>query len=239
MPSPIVGSSLRMTLLGEFALINDRSVLPIGLAGQRLLAYLALRRGPVRRTQIAEALWLAGTGARAAANLRAAMSRLPRPGGRSLVDTAAGHLTLSPAIDTDLRACTALMQQQDTPGTTDLRGLSDDLLPSWDDEWLVLEREQHRQRRLHALERLSGRLCEDGRYEDAVCAALAAVAGEPLRESAHRCVIRAHLLEGNSAEALRQYELYRRLIRADLGLSPSPALRALVAPLLGRPADDE
>jgi hypothetical protein len=47
----------------------------------------------------------------------------------------------------------------------------------------------------------------------------------------------AHLAEDNPAEALRQYDLVRRLLRDQLGLSPSVATRAVVAPLLGRPLD--
>src|SRR4029077_18810447 len=52
-------------------------------------------------------------------------------------------------------------------------------------------------------------------------AGLAAVAGEPLRESSHRAVIRAHLADGNVAEAVRQYRLCRRLLNDHLGLEPS------------------
>jgi DNA-binding SARP family transcriptional activator len=48
-----------------------------------------------------------------------------------------------------------------------------------------------------------------------------------------------HLAEGNAAEALRQYQTYRSLLADELGLGPSPALRRLVAPLLGRPVDQE
>jgi DNA-binding SARP family transcriptional activator len=50
-------------------------------------------------------------------------------------------------------------------------------------------------------------------------------------------VIEVHLAEGNHAEALRQYQGYRHRLREELGLAPSPVIRALVAPLLGRPAD--
>ena len=60
---------------------------------------------------------------------------------------------------------------------------------------------------------------------------------EPLRESAHRSVIEVHLVEGNHAEALRQFHSYRRLIASELGIPPSPAIRRLVGPLLGRPID--
>ncbi|HVT66333.1 MAG TPA: bacterial transcriptional activator domain-containing protein, partial [Trebonia sp.] len=71
----------------------------------------------------------------------------------------------------------------------------------------------------------------------ALTAALAAVTCDPLRESAHRRLALIHLSEGNLAEALRQYHLYRDLVRSELGLSPSPQFRRLIAPLLGRPAE--
>ena len=58
-----------------------------------------------------------------------------------------------------------------------------------------------------------------------------------LGESAHQRVIAVHLAEDNHAEALRQYDHYRRLLAAELGLAPSPSIRGLVAPLLGRPVD--
>ena len=63
------------------------------------------------------------------------------------------------------------------------------------------------------------------------------MAGEPLRESAHRRVIEVHLAEGNHAEALRQYQPCRLLVRDELGLGPTAEIRGLVSRLLGRPAD--
>ncbi|MQA86310.1 MAG: hypothetical protein GEV03_17165 [Streptosporangiales bacterium] len=91
--------------------------------------------------------------------------------------------------------------------------------------------------RLHALEALCAHHRASGRLDTALQAGLAAVACEPLRESAHRQLARVHLAEGNPSEALRQYDLYRRLLRTELGLAPSPKFRQLVAPLLGRPLD--
>ena len=64
--------------------------------------------------------------------------------------------------------------------------------------------------------------------------ALAAVSGEPLRESAHRALIRVHMAQGNWFDALRQYDLYRDLVRGQLGLDPSPEMEHLVAPLQRR-----
>jgi DNA-binding SARP family transcriptional activator len=76
-----------------------------------------------------------------------------------------------------------------------------------------------------------------GHLDAALAAGLAAVACDPLRESAHRRLAMIHMSEGNLAEVLRQYHVYRELVRSELGLPPSSQFRRLVAPLLGRPAD--
>jgi DNA-binding SARP family transcriptional activator len=65
-----------------------------------------------------------------------------------------------------------------------------------------------------------------------VQAGLAAVAGEPLRESAHRSLIQVHLAAGNPGEAVRQYRVYRRLLADELALEPSAAIRGMVEQLV-------
>ena len=85
--------------------------------------------------------------------------------------------------------------------------LSEDLLPGWSDEWLVVERERYRQLRLHALDKLCLLHAEAGRFALAIIAGLASVSSDPTRESAHRALMRAHLLEGNPSEAVRQYHM--------------------------------
>jgi DNA-binding SARP family transcriptional activator len=72
------------------------------------------------------------------------------------------------------------------------------------------------------------RLTALGRYAEAIQAALAAVADEPLRESAHLAVVQVHLAEGNVVEAVRQYTAYRRTLLEELGVEPSPALEGVV-----------
>ena len=82
-----------------------------------------------------------------------------------------------------------------------------------------------------ALEALSAQLLECDDAPAAIEAALAAVTVEPLRESAHRAVVQAHLREGNLAEALRQYEAYRYIATTELGILPSEHIESLVQPL--------
>jgi len=109
---------------------------------------------------------------------------------------------------------------------------SAELLPDWYDDWVVNERERFRQLRVHALERLCERLTSEQRFTEAVETGLAAVEGEPLRESAHRALIRVHLAEENPSEAVRHYELFTDLLSTNLGLRPSRQLTALVEPFL-------
>ncbi|HEY5155330.1 MAG TPA: BTAD domain-containing putative transcriptional regulator, partial [Acidimicrobiales bacterium] len=54
----------------------------------------------------------------------------------------------------------------------------------------------------------------------------------PLRESGHRLLMRALAAEGNTAEALRVYENLTRMLRDELGVSPSDLTRATYDELL-------
>ncbi|HEV7655466.1 MAG TPA: BTAD domain-containing putative transcriptional regulator [Mycobacteriales bacterium] len=222
---------VRLRLVGTFELSGPDVPLPVGPATQRLLAYLALSGRAVRRSVVAGTLGLDSGEPQAAARLRSALWRVPRPGGVPLVDASGDRLQLATAVRVDYR------ETERAGVRADADALREDLLPDWDDDWVVVERERYRQTRLHALERLCARHRSSGDYGAALHAGLLAVGSEPLRESAHRQVVATHLAEGNPAEALRQYETFRRLLRTELGLPPSPAIRALLADLLGRPAD--
>jgi DNA-binding SARP family transcriptional activator len=76
------------------------------------------------------------------------------------------------------------------------------------------------------------RLVQQQRLSEAILAGLAAVEGEPLRESAHRTLINAYLAEGNCAEAVRQFRSYQRLIHEELALAPSSEFFAVMQGLL-------
>jgi DNA-binding SARP family transcriptional activator len=109
--------------------------------------------------------------------------------------------------------------------------LAGELLPDWYDEWVLFERERLRELRLHALEALATRLPAAHRWGAAMDAALAAVAADPLRESAHRVVIETHLAEGNCCEAIRHYVLFRDLLRRRIGIEPSVEVGQLLGDL--------
>jgi DNA-binding SARP family transcriptional activator len=185
---------------------------------------------------VAAALWLDSPEARAFGSLRSALWRVQHSAG-DVVCATGPLLALAPWVHVDVRESTclsrALIGSDDGPvPTVDWGLLTGELLPDWDEDWVLVERESHRHLSLHAMERLSDRLLTAGAVAQALEVALAVYVREPLRESAHRLMIRAHLAEGNAAEAIRQYRLYERLALTQLGLAPSPHMRDLLRDVL-------
>jgi DNA-binding SARP family transcriptional activator len=222
-----------LALLNGFELRHRGQPLHVPLPAQRLLAYLALQRRPVQRRSAAGTLWADHDDRAGASRLRSTLWRMPAPDGARLVHADGGRIQLSKHVEVDVR----IAEDDHRAAELNLAQLEGDLLTDWDEPWVEVERERFRQLRLHRLEQL----CEQARHEQrfgfALQAGLAAVAAEPLRESAHRRVMQVHLAEDNPAEALRQYHQLRRLLRDELGLPPSARTRAVVAPLLHRPLD--
>ncbi|GGX98098.1 AfsR/SARP family transcriptional regulator [Streptomyces hiroshimensis] len=237
MPSRDEGATLRIALLGGFRLAAGDGPVRIPAGSERLLAYIALRPGKVARSAAAEDLWPGASEAHAHASLRSALVRLRGTGCCHALDISPGELALADVVAVDLHEVRALahriLDATESPGlgTEEIEGLSQELLPGWCDEWALGEAEEWRQLRLHALEALASHFAGARRYAHAVSAAGAAVRAEPLRESAHAALIKAHLAEGNQSEALRAFRNYRVLLRSELGLSPTPRLLGLVAGL--------
>jgi DNA-binding SARP family transcriptional activator len=227
----------RLTLLGGFELTDNGEPVVVPMSAQRVIAFIALHDHPLQRAYVAGSLWLDSPEARAHANLRSALWRLGRRG-CALVDTREQQLRIDADVAVDVRDVETSIRRMLVGGDVALNAslLGADLLPDWYDDWVELERERFRQLRLHALEVLCERLTEAGRLGEALDTGLAAVAAEPLRESAHRALVRVHLAEGNTAEALRQYRLFRRLLREQLGLEPSAQIEQLLRPIARSPA---
>ena len=233
---PHAVGKLRLSLLAGFELRDQGRVVAVALASQRLVAFLGLHERPLLRSYVGGTLWPDTAEARASSCLRSAMWRTPSPGGVPIFTATASHIVLDQRIRVDYRDAVrcasdlvgSSIEAPDRPDWSDLGLFDDELLPGWCDEWILVERESFRQLRLHALERLCERLAAERRYGEALQAGLAAVAADPLRESAHRQVIAVHVQEGNVAEALRQYRRFADLLVGELRLSPSPAMQSLV-----------
>jgi DNA-binding SARP family transcriptional activator len=226
---------IELQLLDRFEARRDGAVVALPQSARRLVASLALHERPLHRTHVAGSLWPGATEEHANASLRSTLWRLGR-NDCPLIEADGSLVRLMPGVAVDLhevqeRARAVL--RADLPTVETLRSLclAGELLPDWYDDWVVIERERFRQLRLHALDALCEALTGAGRYPAAIEAGYAAVAAEPLRESAHRLLIQAYLAAGNRRDAIRRYRCFRDLLETELGLAPSPQLEQLVAPL--------
>jgi DNA-binding SARP family transcriptional activator len=235
------GPGLRLGLLDEFSATCGGARLELSRCVRRLAAYLALRHAWVSRSSVAAALWPDSDPAQGLSALRAALARIPRLEGAVLVEKVGDHLRLHPEVEVDVRELTTLARQViEDPKPVDAEALEalcarGELLPEWPEEWVVLDREQLRELRLHALETVAASLTAAGRTAQAIQAALAAVQAEPLRESSARALVKVYLAEGNWCEAIRHYRAYAQLTRRELGLDPSPQMQELVREIWPRP----
>lgn len=212
----------------------------LSAGSQRLLAFLALKGHEASRAATAGTLWPDVSEDHAYASLRSALSRLDDDTRRAVLVTLT-ELCLAEGVAIDLSSSRALahrlLNPAESPRATDvsadsITSLSAELLPGWYDDWVIVEAEDWRQLRLHALEALSARLTDEQRFGDAALSALAAIRAEPLRETGYGALIRVHLAEGNQSEAIREFDRYRQLLHAELGLEPSAQLRELLDKLL-------
>lgn len=223
-----------LRLLGGLAVTVDGRRIPLAESSQRVLALVALCERPVTRAHVAGTLWMDHDDARAAANLRSALWRLNQSG-VDLIACDGRMMQLAPHVVVDVRRVIAsgrrLAEGSDESAVIDALDpsvMAQELLPDWYDDWVILDRERLRQLRLHLLDLMCTRLTALGRFLDAIDVGLVAVAAEPLRESAHRAVIEAHLAEGNLGEARRQYDFYVAILRESSCGEPSAGLRELL-----------
>jgi DNA-binding SARP family transcriptional activator len=198
----------------------------------KVVAYTALESRPVTRRTLAGALWPRSSRQRAHGALRTTLYRAQGIEHALVVGSEA--VGLAPGVSVDIQDVLRSVPRRGSPdpaapiNRVPIEWLSKELLPEWCDDWVVPERERFRLLALATLEDLSARYAERGDSMFAVDCAMAAVRLDPVRESAHRALMAAHLTTGNASEALQQYDSYRKFLAAELSLEPSPQMAALV-----------
>ncbi|MBX7432659.1 SARP family transcriptional regulator [Mycobacterium sp. Y57] len=242
---PLVANGQRvgtLSLFGGFTLEVAGRQVWLPRHSRRVLAYLALATkhpAGIDRKLLAERLWPDSPGDRSMASLRTALWRIRREA-PNIVRSDREHIALDHGVvvDLDQFRCLAsrLLNTDCQPHRDELQGLIDtlDLLPAWDEDWLVAARGQLRQQRLMALESAAQRLSAQGSYMQAIELILVVVAAEPLRESAQRILIDAHMSQGNIAAASTQLLEFARELWFALELFPSPELLGKLGLSTGR-----
>jgi DNA-binding SARP family transcriptional activator len=225
--------AVKLLMLDGFRIVVDQQSLSIPLSARRVVAFVALR-GRSSRAEVAGTLWPEVPDPKAQASLRTALWRLRRLSRYPLI-TGDETLRLDESLDVDVNTLVTAIRRVINDGECGVdQGLlptlatMGELLPGWYDDWVLLGRERLRQLQLHALELTAQQLTCEGRYAEAIEAAMAAVRLEPLRESATRVLIEVHLAEDNVVEAIRRLESFRRSLASELGVEPTAELVDLV-----------
>jgi len=197
-----------------------------GRQGRLLFAYLALHRErPVRRDELAEALW-SGKGAPPAYEslLAPPLSRLRKALGPGVLDGRSElHLVLPDDAWIDweiarerLRAARTGNPQQAWDAAREVVEIAErGLLPGLEAPWIDGKRAELADLRIEALEAMAvaGAKLGGTAWPEAEQAARAAVQAQPFRESARAALMEVLRARGNVNEALRVYEDVRILLR--------------------------
>jgi DNA-binding SARP family transcriptional activator len=240
-------------LCGAFFLRLDGERLDGSLPGRQgrlLFAYLAANRDrPVDRGQLAEVLWPGERPAGADTTLRGLIFRLRQVVGEErLSGKSQLRLALPEGVWIDVEAArgglheaeSAIAQERWTqawlPARIALSVAEAGFLPGYEGEWVDAQRRDLDELRLRALECVAEAGLELGGPETGAAerAGRALIEAAPFRESGYRHLMRALEAEGNPAEALRVYERLRSLLREELGISPSAAVRGEHERLIAR-----
>jgi DNA-binding SARP family transcriptional activator/tetratricopeptide (TPR) repeat protein len=230
---------LRARLLGTMDLrVGRRQLPPLDSArAESLLAYLLLHRdAPQPRQRVAFLLWPDSTERQAQTNLRKVLHTLRRalPDADRLIDI--GPRTLQWRAEAPAWLDVEQFERALADGRLEeaVETYAGELLEGRYDEWLADERERLAGLHLEALERLSRRHEQNGRWPEAIRCVERLVSHDPLREESHRLLMRLCHASGDRARAVRAYHACATTLERELGIEPSPETRevyeSLVAP---------
>ena len=89
------------------------------------------------------------------------------------------------------------------------------------EQWALLPRESLRMSYIDALDRVSRIQLRMNRLDDCIATGLRMLAVDPCREDAHRLLMSCYAQQGRTYQALRQYDLCCRMLRATLETGPA------------------
>jgi DNA-binding SARP family transcriptional activator len=194
---------------------DDADAQPLAARDGALLAWLALE-GPTTRARVAALLWPDSTPEAARNALRQRLFQLRRQLGVEVVGGSA-LLALADGIRHDLDAADGVLGNEPHDHGAEFAA------------WLARQRAQRseRARRRLVAQAESAELARD--WPAALQATQALVTLDPLREDAHRRLIRVHYLAGDRAAALQAFDACERLLKDEVGTTPDAQTRALLA----------
>ena len=237
---------LEVSLMGAFSahLRVNGCVRELALSRRttELLALLALSAGRfLQRSELVQMVGVSATGdtspeavSTALWRLRKTLERAPAHRGDFIVTNSLGAVGMCgsapwsldvSAFEKVARAGLASM----TPDHAQIEALraapglyKDSLLPGFNAEWILRERERLRRLYLDVLYRLMQVDAAAGNHPGAIHSAQIILALDDIREDVHRALMRYLMLNGQRALALRQFEICRAALKREFAILPMP-----------------
>jgi len=230
------------------AVLVDGQAAPLALKrGLALLAVLCELGRKAARLQLAELLWPDAAADVGRPRLRRLVHETNQTLGLDLILGDGDALWLDAAtaqVDSDVARLRGLARQlvSDAADAHSRAALEELLQPdahqlldgfsfgsdSFDD-WLAQRRSEQHRLVVRALQRAGEQLIASGQPLLAAEAAARLVAIEPLADAGHALLLQAHAQRGDLAALESAYLSFAELLRAELGVRPSPAFEALYA----------
>ena len=236
-------STLQIALLGSFQVsLEGQPVTAFESDKVRaLLAYLVVEAAqPHRRETLSALLWPEMPETAARSNLRHVLANLRRAIDDYNADPPYLHITRQTIqfnqasqheLDTAVFSFPSHTNQQRKTMAALYRG---DFLAGFSidsstafDEWAAVKREQFHRRMRQALHDLADAYAQRGQYEPALAFAQRQVTMEPWDEAAHQQLIRLLALADQRPAALAQYAACCRILKEELGISPTETTTTL------------
>jgi DNA-binding SARP family transcriptional activator len=237
--SPHSGDGPDCRTFGEFAVLINGNPVDIGGPKQRLLLALLICRANsfVHVDELTDALWACHPPRTARKNLQVYVCGLRKVFGDRLTHNGWGYrLRIGPAecdllrFEELIRSGRQLVHDGDTGVAVELleRAIAlwhaRPLAEFHNESWLAPELDRRHELLLSALEDWAEVRIEQGRHRAVLDVLEAHVRTQLLRERLGVAWMRALAGAGRAGEALAHYELIRRALGAELGLTPGPAL---------------
>jgi DNA-binding SARP family transcriptional activator len=240
---------VRITTLGRFEIQRDDTPLVFSGKAQKkpleLLKVLIASGGrEVADALLCDVLWPDSDGDRAHKSFETTLARLRKLlGGNDLFVYNARQLSFNPSfLWVDSMALEQLFDAtQDISGEASVLQCRKALdlytgafLPGDDAFWALSFRETLKERLLHLILTAGSHLRRIGKEELCVELYTRALDADPLAEAFYRRLMACQQRLGNHAEAVKTYHRCRDLLKAELGIAPSPETTAVYTAIAGR-----
>lgn len=232
-------------LFGVYPIRIDGEPCHLGISGAtlKLFQYLLLTEGKeVRRELLAEVFWSRSSADRQRSALNSAIWRIKRQlngiNGIDLVSNGSTvFLQVAPVVSNDAKELSDIVHSISMNETLDeskveslclaLNECNAPFMEGVTSDWVLTEREKMFNIKIRGMTMLMHWRGEQRRYEDALEVGRLLLAEDAFREAAQCEVMWLYVLNGQRAQALRQYKEYCALLRDELDIDPMPETQAL------------